>query len=137
MQEIKIERTTAPKPRDYDEHKLGFGDIFTDHMFVMDYYEGKGWVDARIVPYGPIPLDPAAMVLHYAQEVFEGMKAYRRADGKIQLFRRLTRRSAWRRSRSSSRSTPTGCRRSRARRCISVRSSSRSIRTSACAPRIT
>ena len=56
-------------------------------MFIMDYTEGKGWHDARIVPYGPISLDPAAMVLHYAQESFEGLKAYRTPDGGIQLFR--------------------------------------------------
>ena len=83
--EIKITRTTAPKPA--DQTKLGFGKYYTDHMFIMNYDEGQGWHDARIVPYGPFELDPASMVLHYAQEVFEGLKAYRRADGKIQLFR--------------------------------------------------
>ena len=61
--------------------------VFTDHMFVMDYTVGKGWHDPRIVPYGPIFLDPSASVFHYGQEVFEGMKAYRTADGSIQLFR--------------------------------------------------
>ena len=67
--------------------QLGFGSIFTDHMFLMDYSAGKGWHDARIVPYGPISLSPAASVLHYGTEVFEGLKAYRRPDGGVQLFR--------------------------------------------------
>lgn len=65
----------------------GFGTHFTDHMVMIDYAEGQGWHDARVVPYGPIALDPAAAVLHYAQEIFEGMKAYRLADGGIALFR--------------------------------------------------
>ena len=59
----------------------------TDYMFVMDWKKDEGWVDARIVPYEPITLDPACVVLHYAQETFEGLKAYRTAEGKIQLFR--------------------------------------------------
>lgn len=84
--EIKIQKTTAPKTKP-DQTKLGFGNYYTDHMFMMNYDEGEGWHDARIVPYGPIPLDPAAMVLHYAQEIFEGLKAYRTKEGKIQLFR--------------------------------------------------
>ena len=67
--------------------QLGFGSVFTDHMFLMDYSAGKGWHDARIVPYGPISLSPAASVLHYGTEVFEGLKAYRRPDGGVQLFR--------------------------------------------------
>ena len=67
--------------------QLGFGSVFTDHMFVMDYTEKDGWHNARIVPYGPISLSPAASVLHYGTEVFEGLKAYRTAEGKIQLFR--------------------------------------------------
>ncbi len=87
MQDIKIELTKHPKQKPQDETKLGFGQYFTDHMFIMNYDEGQGWHDARIVPYGPIPLDPAAMCLHYGQEVFEGMKAYRAADGRILLFR--------------------------------------------------
>ncbi len=87
MEEIKIVKTTSPKEKPQDESKLGFGQYYTDHMFVMDYDEGQGWHDPRVVPYGPIPMDPAAMCLHYGQEVFEGLKAYRRADGKIQLFR--------------------------------------------------
>lgn len=67
--------------------KLGFGNYFTDHMFIMDYDEQNGWHDARIVPYGPLTLSPAATVFHYGAEVFEGMKAYRRPDGGVQLFR--------------------------------------------------
>ena len=84
--EIKITKTTHPgtlPPSD----KLGFGTVFTDHMFLMDYNDEKGWHDARIVPFGPISLSPAACVLHYGAEVFEGLKAYRRQDGDVQLFR--------------------------------------------------
>ena len=91
MLDIKITRTTCPKEKPQDETKLGFGKKFTDHMFVMDYTEGEGWHDARIVPYAPFPLDPATVVFHYAQEIFEGMKAYRTADDTIQLFRLLPR----------------------------------------------
>ena len=65
----------------------GFGTAFSDHMVSLSYDEGKGWHSAEVVPYGPIPLDPAAAVLHYAQEIFEGLKAYRLADGGIALFR--------------------------------------------------
>ena len=85
--EIQITRTSAPKQKPADQTKLGFGNYYTDHMFIMNYDEGEGWHDARIVPYGPIPLDPAAMCLHYGQEVFEGLKAYKTPDGGIQLFR--------------------------------------------------
>jgi len=87
--EIKKELLPADqrKPKPTDENALGFGRIFSDHMFVMDYHEGRGWHDARIVPYGPFSLDPAALVLHYGQEVFEGLKAYRGADGGIYMFR--------------------------------------------------
>mgnify|MGYP000414588444 CR=1 FL=1 len=87
MQEIKVELTKQPKAKPTDETKLGFGSIFTDHMFVMNYDEGQGWHAARIVPYGPIELDPSAMCLHYGQTVFEGMKAYRAKDGRVLLFR--------------------------------------------------
>ncbi len=87
MLDIRIEKTTAPKQKPVDESKLGFGRIFTDHMFIMNYTEGKGWHDARVVPYAPVVLDPSALVFHYAQECFEGMKAYRRKDGGVQLFR--------------------------------------------------
>lgn len=85
--EIRYELTKNPKQKPADESKLGFGRVFTDHMFVMDYDTGMGWHDARIVPFGDISLSPAAMCLHYGQEIFEGLKAYRTADGEIQLFR--------------------------------------------------
>jgi len=85
--ELRIEKSTNLKPLPSDEGSLGFGIQFTDHMFLLNYDEGEGWHDARIVPYAPIPLDPAAMVLHYGQEVFEGLKAYRTPDNDIQLFR--------------------------------------------------
>lgn len=84
--EIKITKTTTPNTMP-PEDKLGFGKVFTDHMFVMDYEEGKGWYDARIVPFGYISVHPASTVLHYGAEIFEGLKAYRRADGGVQLFR--------------------------------------------------
>jgi branched-chain amino acid aminotransferase len=70
-----------------DESKLGFGNLFTDHMFIMDYEPDKGWHSARIIPYGPMALDPSTMFLHYAQGAFEGLKAYRTESGSIQLFR--------------------------------------------------
>lgn len=83
---ITFEKASTLKSKP-DEKNLGFGKYFTDYMFTMDYEEGKGWHNAKIEPYGPIPMDPGAMVLHYAQEVFEGMKAYRTKSGKVQLFR--------------------------------------------------
>ncbi len=86
MLDIKVTRTQTPKEKP-DQNKLGFGNHYTDHMFVMDYTEGQGWHSPRIEPYHPISLDPAAMVFHYAQESFEGMKAYRTADGRVLLFR--------------------------------------------------
>lgn len=81
-----VTRTTHPKQKP-DESALGFAKYFTDHMFVMDYDEGQGWHDGRVVPYEPLQIDPASCVLHYAQMMFEGMKAYRTPDDKIQLFR--------------------------------------------------
>jgi branched-chain amino acid aminotransferase len=65
----------------------GFGRIFTDHMVTIRYAEGKGWYDARVEARGPIPMDPATAVLHYAQEIFEGLKAYHAADGGVTMFR--------------------------------------------------
>ena len=85
--DIKIVKTTAPKAKPVDESKLGFGKVFTDHMFIMEYDTGMGWHDARVVPFENISLSPAAMVFHYGQEIFEGMKAYRTPDGEIQFFR--------------------------------------------------
>ncbi len=75
------------KAKPADETALGFGKIMTDHMMVMDYEDGKGWFDPRIVPYGPFSMDPASLVFHYAQEIFEGLKAYRGADGGVYMFR--------------------------------------------------
>ena len=83
---IEVIKTTAPKEKPQMEN-LPFGKFFSDHMFVMDYAEGKGWHNAQIVPYGPISLDPSAMVFHYAQEIFEGLKAYKSKDGHVRLFR--------------------------------------------------
>ena len=86
MLNIKYELTTQKKQKP-DPNNLGFGRYFTDHMFIMDYDEGMGWHDARIVPYQNLSLDPACMVFHYAQEMFEGLKAYRTPNGDVQLFR--------------------------------------------------
>lgn len=83
---ISITKTTNPKQKP-DQSDLGFGQYFTDHMFIMDYTEGKGWHDARIVPYAPLELDPSAMVLHYGQAIFEGLKAYKSKNGEVLLFR--------------------------------------------------
>ncbi|MDR0820877.1 MAG: branched-chain amino acid aminotransferase [Oscillospiraceae bacterium] len=87
MKMISINLTKSKKPIPADETKLGFGRVFSDHMFVMQYDRGQGWHDARITPFAEISLSPAAMVLHYSQTIFEGLKAYRRADGGVQLFR--------------------------------------------------
>ena len=87
MLNIRIEKTTCPKQKPADESALGFGKLFTDHMALIDWNDEKGWHDARIVPFGPFPLHPASTVLHYGSEIFEGLKAYRRKDGGIQLFR--------------------------------------------------
>jgi branched-chain amino acid aminotransferase len=83
---IRITKASAKKDKPKDKD-LGFGVDFTDHMFVMDFQEEKGWYDPRIEPYGPISLDPAAAVLHYAQAVFDGLKAFRGVDGRVRLFR--------------------------------------------------
>ena len=83
---ISVQRTTKPRPRPKDD-ELAFGKIFTDHMFLAEWDEGKGWHDARVVPYGPISLDPAASCLHYGQEAFEGIKAFRNGAAGMVLFR--------------------------------------------------
>jgi len=83
---IRIEKTKTPKQKP-DQNNLGFGKYFTDHMFVMDYSKDKGWYDPRIIPYAPLEMSPASMVLHYGQAVFEGLKAYKAPDGRILLFR--------------------------------------------------
>jgi len=85
--EIRINPTARPKERPTDESKLGFGHIFTDHMLLIDYDGAKGWHNARIEPYAPLNLDPAAACLHYGQMIFEGLKAYHGKDGGIYLFR--------------------------------------------------
>ena len=84
--QIKVEKTDSPKQKP-DQNNLGFGVYFTDHMFIMNYTKGIGWHDPRIVPYGPLSLDPATMVFHYGQSIFEGLKAYLADDGRILLFR--------------------------------------------------
>lgn len=88
---MKIEIIEAPpekrKPKPADETQLGFGRVFTDHFFTMHYSEGSGWHDATIEPYRALSLEPTAMCLHYAQEIFEGMKAYRGRNDDIYLFR--------------------------------------------------
>ena len=83
---IRITRTTSKKDKPKDKD-LAFGNVFTDHMFVADFEEEKGWYDPRVEPYAPFPLDPATAVLHYGQSLFEGLKAFRGRDGKIRLFR--------------------------------------------------
>ncbi|HEX5018903.1 MAG TPA: branched-chain amino acid aminotransferase [Actinomycetes bacterium] len=90
--EVQISRkpTSQPLPDAQREAILatpGFGRFFTDHMVTIEWTEGRGWHDAQLVPYGPIELDPATMSLHYGQEIFEGLKAYRMADGSIGTFR--------------------------------------------------
>lgn len=87
MQEIKITLTKTPKAKPADQGKLGFGKIFTDHMYVMPYSPEQGWHDPVIEPYHSLELEPSAMVFHYGQEMFEGLKAYRTEDGRTLLFR--------------------------------------------------
>ncbi len=84
--QFEITKTEHPKAKP-DQANLDFGTLFTDHMFIMDYEEGKGWFDGRIVPYGPLAMDPASTVFHYGQEMFEGLKAYKTKADKILLFR--------------------------------------------------
>ncbi len=86
MAEFPITLTTTPKQPPADD-TLRFGNVFTDHMFMMEYDDGRGWHNPRIVPYAPFSLDPACCVLHYAQAVFDGLKAFRGPDGRIRIFR--------------------------------------------------
>src|SRR5499425_2682735 len=86
IEPIRITQATVKKQKPKDKD-LTFGTVFTDHMFVMDFQEEKGWYDPRIEPYGPFPMDPAAAVLHYAQAVFDGLKAFRTKSGRVVLFR--------------------------------------------------
>lgn len=85
--DIQITKTKHPKEKPQDESGLGFCKIFTDHMFLAEYTQELGWHDARIQPYGPLSLDPASTVFHYSQEIFEGLKVYRREDDGLQMFR--------------------------------------------------
>lgn len=84
--DIRIEKATKLKEKP-DSTTLDFGTVFTDHMFILDYSADQGWHDGRIIPYGPIELDPAATSLHYGQTVFEGLKAYVTESDEVQLFR--------------------------------------------------
>ncbi len=99
--EIKVTHTTKPFAKPIEQEaagSLGFGNYFSDHMFLMDYEEGIGWHNARIEPYHPLALDPAAAVLHYGQEIFEGMKAYRAKDNRILFFRAKMNAARWNQS---------------------------------------
>jgi len=88
MLAIDIQKTKNPKQKPLDSASLGFGKIFTDHMLIADYIDGK-WTKPVISEFKPIEMHPATAVLHYGAEVFEGLKAYRRPDGKVQMFRPL------------------------------------------------
>jgi len=85
LKTIDITRTTTPRPKP-DQTQLGFGKYFADHMLLVEY-GAPGWSEPRIVPYGPLELDPAASVLHYGQAMFEGLKAFRQHTGRLALFR--------------------------------------------------
>jgi branched-chain amino acid aminotransferase len=87
--DLKVTRTREPRTRP-DEKSLGFGKYFTDHMFLMDWAPDAGWHAARIVPYAPLSLDPAASALHYGQAIFEGLKVFKGADGQARFFRMET-----------------------------------------------
>jgi len=87
MTTISVERAKALKSKPQDETKMGFGQLFTDHMFSMNYSPDQGWHNPRVEPYHMLEMDPATMVLHYGQAIFEGLKCYRRADQGLQLFR--------------------------------------------------
>ncbi len=87
--EFTIEKNLNPKEKPLDEGQLGFGKIFTDHMLLINYNKEEGWHNGRIVPYGDFSMDPASMVFHYGQALFEGMKCYKGPNGQLQLFRPL------------------------------------------------
>ena len=94
MSESSLQIAVTPTDRPVSEDRLaeilespGFGLHFTDHMFVVEWTPAEGWHDARVTPYAPLSVDPATAVLHYAQEIFEGMKAYRHEDGSVWTFR--------------------------------------------------
>ncbi len=82
------DRSVARAPKaPLDPSNLPFGRTFAPNMFMVEWDEGKGWHDPRMVPYGPLDLAPAAMVFHYGQEIFEGLKAFKHPDGSVHLFR--------------------------------------------------
>lgn len=83
---IELQRTRSPRPKPAPG-ELGFGRFFTDHMFLMEHSADRGWFGARIVPYGPIPIEPGASALHYGQAIFEGLKAFPDPSGRIRAFR--------------------------------------------------
>ena len=83
---IPIRRSTTPRAKP-DDSSLEFGTVFADHIYLQEWHLDRGWHDARIEPYGSFSLDPAACVLHYAQAIFDGLKAFRQPDGKVKLFR--------------------------------------------------
>lgn len=85
---IKITKATTSKKMSVDFNNLGFGNYFTDHMFVADYKDGE-WVSAEIIPYGPLSFEPALSAIHYGQSIFEGIKAYRMKDGSAAIYRPL------------------------------------------------
>ena len=85
--DIKVTLNPNPKAKPTDSSALGFGQIFTDHMFCWSWNSEEGWHNPRIVPFENLSIHPASTVLHYGSEIFEGLKAYRRADGKVQMFR--------------------------------------------------
>ncbi len=87
MADITITRTSTPKQKPPMDDTLGFGRFFSDHMFVMDWSSERGWADARVTPYASFSMDPAAGVFHYGQAMFEGLKAFKRTDGSLWLFR--------------------------------------------------
>ncbi len=87
MLNIKIEKTKNPKKKPEEGEEISFGTVFTDHMFIMEYEEGKGWINPRIEEYKDIKMSPAAMIFHYGQSMFEGLKAYKAVDGRTLLFR--------------------------------------------------
>lgn len=86
MKDMVITQSRNLKPMP-NSNQLGFGKYFSDHMFLLNYAENKGWFNPRIVPYGPLAIDPAATVLHYGQALFEGMKCFRQVNGDLVLFR--------------------------------------------------
>lgn len=85
--DIRDESIVRPPQQPLDPSKLQFGREFSPNMFLMEWEKGRGWHDPRIVPFGPLSLSPAAMVFHYGQEIFEGLKAFRQPDGSVALFR--------------------------------------------------